>query len=140
MQVKLTEYIKHSDNIYRVDTKAKCPDDQIVHERITCFQVSSITLKYPDNQIVHESINLFSCKFKYTCIYLAKYIGVQQYTGIPVIAILWKIISYHDTILAYQFSTIRFWWTQLFTTDIGFIMLRSDSIYFTCCKFKMLLA
>jgi len=38
-QVELTEYVKIQDNIYQVQPKAKCPDDQLFHDRVVPFPV-----------------------------------------------------------------------------------------------------
>ncbi|XP_060082529.1 helicase POLQ-like [Ylistrum balloti] len=36
--VELTEYAKLQDNIYQVNPKAKCPEDQLVHDRVVMFK------------------------------------------------------------------------------------------------------
>ena len=41
-QVKLTEYVKVEDSIYRVNDKALCPDEKLQHERVVLFPVSVI--------------------------------------------------------------------------------------------------
>ncbi|XP_021350705.1 helicase POLQ-like isoform X1 [Mizuhopecten yessoensis] len=38
--VELTEYAKLQDNIYQVNPKAKCPEDQLVHDRVVMFKYS----------------------------------------------------------------------------------------------------
>jgi len=41
LQVTLTEYVKMTESIYKIETASKCPDDQFVHDRVVNFEVSS---------------------------------------------------------------------------------------------------
>ena len=40
--MELTEYVKVEDSIFKVNSKALCPDEQLMYDRITTFTVRTI--------------------------------------------------------------------------------------------------
>ncbi|XP_053407683.1 helicase POLQ-like [Mercenaria mercenaria] len=72
--VTLTEHVKLTESIYRVDQKAKCPDDQFIHDRIVCFQYPpEMTKMDPDHvlglalEVIPDNSCLVFCPTKKNC-------------------------------------------------------------------------
>ncbi|XP_053406623.1 helicase POLQ-like [Mercenaria mercenaria] len=72
--VTLTEHVKLTESIYRVDQKAKCPDDQFIHDRIVCFQYPpEMTKTDPDHvlglalEVIPDNSCLVFCPTKKNC-------------------------------------------------------------------------
>ncbi|XP_033756723.1 helicase POLQ-like isoform X2 [Pecten maximus] len=72
--VELTEYAKLQDNIYQVNPKAKCPEDQLVHERVVMFKYSPDMTRVDGDhllglvlEVIPEKSCLLFCPTKKNC-------------------------------------------------------------------------
>lgn len=72
--VELTEYAKLQDNIYQVNPKAKCPEDQLVHDRVVMYKYSPDMTRVDGDhllglvlEVIPEKSCLLFCPTKKNC-------------------------------------------------------------------------
>lgn len=72
--VTLTEYVKLQDSIFQIDTKAKCPEDLMKHDRVVTFQYKADMTKVDSDhlfglvmEVIPDNSCLLFCPTKKNC-------------------------------------------------------------------------